>query len=341
MAWGRSWARRRRLFRPYVSSKIKRKNNICNLSNTPELYFSTIFKEESLYISTFNRIFEVIRYSSQYILTDPRFSYNIGKTIIDLFETKASVKKSRGAHDHKYAELINMIKPYLTCTHKSVLVSLMLQYCNNFYPQTKKEFATLTTEFIDPKDSRAFDILRVFYRNIKSEDFDILISKITDGFDNPIVQNILNRTKLFENLKYNEEDIKDPKERIKFIKTIAKTPTLVNRLKFDFHMTVDDIKNIAPAMRFNFLQYAFKHEIESSQRGWRVGRKLSQYIEKRKEHTKATKLVMPEMDIEIIKELLFAVCLKKHDEFSKWLNLYKLYRDCLKSDVKVDVGLYE
>jgi len=349
MAWYRR--RRTRKLSRYVHPKAKRISEIKRLSQNIQnhtWYISTIFGDKSKYLSSMSKIYEVIYHTDESFKNSKAFAQCMAPIIMEQVDKIKEKEKTRWGstrlHNAGIPRLVEMGKEWLSDNQKSIVVGTALQGYKNCYSYARKDWAKLCVEFVQKDDTRTLDILRAFYRILSTEDFDILISKTTDGMDNPMVADVLSKTKLFEYLKYSEEDVQNnKKKREKFVKAIAKTPTLIKRIPFTFHMTIEDINCIAPAMRFNFLQFAFKHELMAIRYGWSnsFGQMVVNRAKVYKERAKEDKLVMPDITEEKMREILFSVCLKKHDEFSKWINNYRYYYDSVHSDMPLERNLYK
>jgi len=215
--------------------------------------------------------------------------------------------------------------------YKEGLLTSFLSNWKNFNPAGKKQLASLASEFVPSQDPRAIEILRIFLRNLKVEDISSLIQKIPQGLENPSVKQIIKHTKTLEYLTFNEQAFaNDPKERERIVKAIGKTPSLSKRLPFKMIFTLADLNSIAPAMRFDFVQYALQYEIKYARWGY-TGTNLIKRAQYRKTRMHATNLEIELITTEQMKELLFSVCLKKHAEFSTWMEFYTKYVDAVAS----------
>lgn len=321
---------------PNPNSRAWRTSEIQKLCNTTH-YFETVFlAPESPFISTIARLSEVLGYTDESIRATDAFKNAFGDRLCQTFYTETAEKFKHNwgytrLHNADYLLFIYQAKTYLLEKHKEGLLTSFLSNWKNFSPAGKKQMAGLAGEFVPAQDPRTVDILRIFLRNLKVEDITSLIQKIPQGLENPNVKQIIKHTKTLEYLTFNEQAfVNDPKERERMVKAIGKTPSLSKRLPFKMVFTLADLNSIAPAMRFDFVQYALQYEIKYARWGY-TGANLLNRAKYRKERMHATNLEIALLTTEQMKELLFSVCLKKHAEFSTWMEFYTKYVDAVAS----------
>lgn len=340
-----AWRRRRRLrsskfaslapVAPNPNSRVWRCNQIQNLCNSPNYFYSIFEDPSSPFVTNVVRLSEVFGYTTDAIKNTDAFKMAFGDRLCQVFytDTAERFKYSWGgytrAHNADFLLFIDQAKDCLLTKHKEGLLTSFLANWKNFNPVGKKKMAGLAREFVPSQDPRAIDILRIFLRNLKTEDITGLLEKIPQGFNNQEVQKIIKHTKTLEYLTFNEQAFNnDLEERKRMVKAIGKTPSLVKRLPFKVTLTLEDLNNIAPAMRFDFVQYALQYEIRYVKWGY-TGNNLLARAKYWKERNHTQNLVMPLLTFEQMKELLFSVCLKKHAEFSTWMELYNKYLTAL------------
>ncbi len=325
-----------------VDSRAYRINRINTLSSQPMYYpsyISEILAPSSAYTSDIKRFMEILYYTNTLIATLPEFINGVSRNLEALLDSKIQTKKVysqwySSPHNTDYPNLVFSASKWLDVLAKKNIISKFLNYYMNFNSAGKKRMASIATDFVDANDPIAINILKVFLRNIKPEDVKKLLEKIPNGVNNQDVQKIFEKTRMMEYLTFNESAFNnDPKERERIVKAIGRTPSLIKKLDFDIKLSLDDIKKIAPAMRFNFIQHIFKYETIYA--GWGYhGWTLSNQISWQKKRTREQHLIMPDISPEEMKELLFSVCLKKNNEFSKWMDSYIKYKNSLLKDEK-------
>ena len=224
-------------------------------------------------------------------------------------------------HNMEYPRLINGCAPYLTDLGKSKVLDRILKYQSNFYSSGRKSLSISAVEFLTQNDSRALPVLEAFYRILPKESFDLLMDKTENGMQNKGVERILKKTKRYKLYNYTEESIKDPKVKIELLKDLARSPSLVKKLEYDVRINVDDIKQVAPAMRFKFLQFIYKRELYFTRYGsyYRFNQTKKNILDYRHK----SKLKVPLIPVEEMKEILFSVSLQKNAEVTKWLDQYQ------------------
>jgi hypothetical protein len=216
---------------------------------------------------------------------------------------------------------------------KDSIFHLLLQHKQRFTQSCRKrviEFL-ISGPMIKDKDPRLEQLFEVYHRSIKPDQFEALMARIDGGQNNPVVLKVLGKSKVFKYLKYTKHGVdSDPAERIKLIKDIATTTTVLKRLPFNIHVGLDDIKQLPPVMRFEFLQFAFFTEIEVyCMKHYRYAYskpinivELDKRIEYRKARRKVDKLTIDLIEPDAIKDLLFALCLNRNEVVSAWVERY-------------------
>lgn len=314
---------------PNPNSRAWRAQQLRTLSQTPTLYYAVVFKDPaSPFVLNLYRLNELIYYCDPSFLETDEFKKHFSKRACELW-AMTSTKDTRYGyarlHNKDFANMLAHAQAYLTEEAKSELVNIFVTNCKNFNPSAKKIMAGLATTFVKQEDAKALEVLSAFLRNLTAEGVGTLLKKIPNGLENPDVEKILKKTKMLGYLTFNEQDFNNnPKERERMVKAIGKTPTLIKRLPFEMKLTLDDLNNIAPAMRFDFVQFAFKYEHKYIRWGY-TGTNLISRVSWWKQKDKSDKLVMPMLTVEQMKELLFSVCLKKNTEFAAWMEFYSKY----------------
>ena len=333
-------------YRRFPRPSNPRIQNIQILAKNPVLFYQGIFAPGSQHINSYERILELVQHTPEYIRVSGKFHRHLGIALVDLLKAKVTDKPEehfgkKYYHNSAYPSIIKYCSQYIDEDAKDKIIDIAINYNKNFYSTAKKELACIVTGYVKYNDPRTLSILREFCRVITINDFDRLINKIQYGLENQGVKEILSKTKLFEYLKYDEETVNNSyNEKVKLVKAIAKTPTLIKRLPFILNIKLRHLKEIAPAMRFKFIQYAFKYEFQHTRNGRLYGKSLEYCIAQVKRRLKENKLVIEEISVKDMKELLFSICLQKNDEFVKWINDYEAYLACKHSTIRVDVGKY-
>lgn len=272
---------------------------------------------------------DVLYYSDPKSL--PLISSLISTHIVKILEANTSTLTKNywgnaAKHSMEYPRLIDLCASYITTEAKSKVLDIILKYQNNFTSNGRKSLSRSAVDFVSDEDSRAIEIFRTFYRILPKKSVDDLMTKIDGGMDHPEIKKVLKRTKRYQLYKYPEEEtLNNHERRIELLKDLARTPSLIKKLEYDFHVTVDDIKEIAPAMRFKFLQFAFRKELYATKyasfyRPDSVKKDIENYRNRQK-------LKMPLMSMEEIKDILFSVSISKNEEVVRWLGQYEKMLD--------------
>jgi hypothetical protein len=205
----------------------------------------------------------------------------------------------------------------------------------------------ISGSLLPDKDPRLETVFETYYRSITQEQFDAMMKRIDGGVANSTVARVMSKSKVFNYQNYNEQAVKDnPVERLRLLKDIATTTTVLKRLPFEVHFGFEDVKQLAPVMRFEFLQFAFDLDIGV------YGRRYYQYsryanvpslteLERRiqgfKARRKMDKMKVDWIDPEQVKELLFALSLQKNEVVAAWIEKYTLAYNVKTGKEKIQV----
>jgi len=289
-------------------------------SSNNDDFINKIFVMKSENLITNYGLSSILRCSTTKIKEDPKFSQYFGAALIDLLENNISAKEKRNwgpdkLHNEYYINLIIRSKNYLDQNIKSKITKQILKYNNNFHSKCRKTLSNIAVNFVENGDPLTTCVFEKFYRIMNYIDFNILIEKTPQKMENLCIKKTLSKTRMYDYLKFSKESVdSNEKEKIKLVKALAKTPTLIKKIPFDVNIELKHLKEIAPAMRFKFIQFAFKRELIVSKWQWTYNRLPKQ-----------ENLIMPKINLEEMKELLFAVCLNKNEEFTRWIKNYESY----------------
>lgn len=249
--------------------------------------------------------------------------------------------RTYGGYGNEIPQVAKVLEKYLSQEQKNIIIDCLIKDTDKFYPYARKRAAFIVAEFIEAKDNRAFSALIAFLRVIENDTLEILLSKIENGKENPDVQKILSKSKVLSYTKYDEAEVKNDVEvKRSLIKDIANTSSIAKKIPFEVNVDLEDIKSLPPATRFAFLQFAYAPEVKYARMAAKSHYYYSEYqkdtskLAYYRSRAKLTKLKMPIIDKETVKELLFSVSLHKNEEMSSWYNDYSNYVDLVKGKLK-------
>lgn len=246
-----------------------------------------------------------------------------------------------GGYGNEIPQVAKVLEKYLNQDQKDIIVDCLIKDADKFYPYSRKRVISVIADFIKPGDNRAFSALIAFLRVMENDALETILSKIENGKENPDVQKILAKSKVLSYTKYNESEVKNNIEvKRALIKDIANTSTIAKKIPFEVSVDVEDIKALPPATRFSFLQFAYGPEtryarmVAKSNYYYNEHQKDTTRLSKARDRAKLSKLKMPVIDKETLKEMLFSVSLQKNEEMSSWYNDYSNYLDLVKGKLK-------
>jgi hypothetical protein len=184
------------------------------------------------------------------------------------------------------------------------------------------------------KEADALEIIKKCHKSLLPTQMETLVNKLQDGEDNADVKEIFEKSKVLKYSMLTKEQIdSNPELRKEFIRDVAKTITVAKKAKFDVELSLEDIKALAPMMRFDFLSKVLYNETYFSgskyYSGYSASDRLNR-IDRRRKMLKLNKIKLPTISVEDMKELVFAATIKNHEEVSKFLTGYSAYLELLK-----------
>lgn len=306
--------------------------------NNPQKLINWISQNHSEYLSKISRFRETISSLPESVNGYQPFNNFISRALINLLEHSTSELRTnhwgnKVKHNSDSVYLVLKCQQFLTDDAKDKILNTFLDNNKNFQSYGRKIMSGLAADYVPNGDERAFRVLKNFYRILRKDDFTKLMSKIDGGFDNQLVQKILSKTKIYSLYYFNKDKVlSDHATKIKLLKELARTPSLVKKLDYDLKVSIKDIKEIAPAMRFGFLQFIFQNDMRSIRY---TSSYQTQYAQQRiKDNREKMKLKMPNISTEEMKDILFSVCIRKNGEVNRWLTDYKKYLDILAGTFK-------
>lgn len=220
-------------------------------------------------------------------------------------------------------------------SHHSDFADLFLSLKNQMgIRATKIVIESFVKHKIISDEQRLVKFFQLFYRSIKPNHFQPLMRLIPGGVNNPDVKLVLRKTRIFNYLNYEESKVKsDFNERVKLIKDIAKTRSILKNLPFSFTVGFDEIKEMPPVMRFDFLKNAFYYEHQVFCRKYYTfgyhkkptANELQVKVNGRKMRVGLDKMTIEPLDPEKVKELLFSISIQKTSKVENWFNNYQKY----------------
>lgn len=215
---------------------------------------------------------------------------------------------------------------FMDTNTKSKVLSEILIRRDIFYPYSRKVLAQTATKLAN-SDKELVGVLNSFYKVIERKTFFEIVNKVTDGIKNTEIQKILNKTKKFNVCRYTKAEVKnDSKKRVELLKDIARAPSSAKNINFMITFNINDLKELASIMRFNFLEWYFKDRFRCAARNYnrpdRYKIDLKRYIK----NIGLDKIHLEPIKENELTEMLFGVGLKKNDQVQKFIDKYKIHK---------------
>jgi hypothetical protein len=247
--------------------------------------------------------------------------------LIHLKNSKSNYRRGRDISD-----ILNFYKLEFTNEQKMEVVEYLIQHRDNFYAYAKKINGKIAAEFVADSNT-AIRLFENYHRLLTPDALQLVLSKIENGIENDEVKKIIENSKTLAHLKYNAEEVKNkPEIKQALLKEIAYTETVAKKLDYALEVSLEDIKTLPPVLRFNFLQFAFRSEINFALRifpGSYYHRKfknnLPDALSSCRKKARLENLKVPEISPEEMKEMFFSIALAKNEEVQNWLKKYDKY----------------
>jgi len=258
----------------------------------------------------------------------------VNKTLVPYYTVDKVASHHWWLKNNEMPKMFELLADLLTDNTKEYLVDFFVKNITNLYSYVKKTWIGLLLPWIS-KESDALEIIKKCHKSLLPTQMEILVNKLQDGEDNAEVKEIFEKSKVLKYSMVTKEQIdSNPELRKEFVRDVAKTITVAKKAKFDVELTIEDIKALAPMMRFDFLSKVLCNEIyfagSKYYNNYSAADRLSR-IDKRRKMLKLNKIKLPTISVEDMKELVFAATIKNHEQVSKFLTGYSAYLELLKN----------
>lgn len=273
--------------------------------------------------------FENTHLLNDYIDFVKQNSYNSTKQINELlFRCLNNIDKKLVSPYHtiwyggQIVRLVNVVSPYMNSETKKKFISSFGSNVKRFYSGSREGIVKTLLSLVEDEND-LLNIVADNYRYMNGDTFDKVLDKVSNGADNPVIKNVLSKTKKFNATLYDEKKVKsDPKEKIKLLKDIARTPTSCKNVTFDIDFSFEELKKVAPVMRMNFLEWYHKEIFWTATR-WCNNPKM--FIQKLPSSYQpgAKRVKLPVLNDEQLNNLLFTLTFNKTQRAIDFKNKYK------------------
>lgn len=248
----------------------------------------------------------------------------VSKLVLDLVTSKPKYKWAKKGT--KAPKILKTFKNILTDEVRRSVIEIVKTPMKEWYPYAKKDVVNVSIPWINSEEE-ALSIAKLHHRIINVKNMNILLTKISDGTNNPTIGKLLEKSPSYKAGQLKKLDLTDTDQRHKFINSIAQTPSLLKLLNnIQLTITLDDLKKLPPVRRFNFLQYLYEPSLGYRYSGRYYGNINGSTMKKAiKRFGGTTRLPMDKIKTEDLKQLLFSVSFRKNDEVNVWWDRYKQY----------------
>lgn len=209
---------------------------------------------------------------------------------------------------------------------KSRVLKAIFEKQENFYPYARKMLA-LTASSIASEESELVGVLNSFYKVMEKEAFFNIVEQINGGVEHKAVKKILDKTKKFHVCRYTKAEIKaSKKKKIELLKDIARSPSSAKNLNFRVSVSVNELEELAPVMRFNLLKWYYKDRMKQASTCHSRPGDLQRRLNRTMKNSPTNNINMPNFSEKDLQKLLFTVGIKKNAETSQFTEAYKAYK---------------
>lgn len=288
------------------------------LSKDPIKFMEYVGSRADEFAGSCSAIKRLVCAAEKSTLNHPSFQQFLSVMLVkESKETLSNPPKNYWGSSMKISEepisAISVCIPYIIPGAKSAIIDMLLQYHGNLHHYAKKRLLHICCNIVPKNDHRAVSIFKQFYRSVDRKCFEMLMNKIPGGTTHPEISTIVNKSKMFMHLKYENFDLSDLDNRRMLLKDLANSPTLCKKLPFTMTITKQDIEHLPAKTRFDFIRYLFDDKMR-----------------RHRHRTFASSPPSNKIDVDFIpledmKELLFPVMLHYNQEVNKWLDRYERF----------------
>lgn len=262
-------------------------------------------------------------------VSDPKvIAEAVESEVLTQVESILSTKKKWGSHGRALAKLLGDYGDIISDKVKQKIVNRATGTLETFYPYAKKELLSVVIPWVKDEDS-AIAILNAHHRNITTDDMDVLLGQITNGINHDGLKKIREHSTSFLAHSFQKADFNDADVRRKFIKEFAKMPSLIRHVSnVSVTITLDDLKDIPPARRFDFLQFLYQPLLglySLYSKNWWPRKVTKKNIEQARKNKLYTQISVEDVSLDDMKNLLFALSIRKNEMIQAWYRRYEQY----------------
>lgn len=217
-------------------------------------------------------------------------------------------------------QLINHNYELIPKRMRKKLMQECLGYIDLFYPYGKQAFFNVAFKWFDKKEDLKW-IGNSYFHFLSKKQQKLLLDKIDLSELDKDVQTKFNKTPAQMHKEYKGvKNWTNTKIRNRFVKDLAKSTTLLRMIDFEFTITKDDLMELPPMMRFNFLKILFEQKIYAGK--FKVPQALNMLIGDHERLEWARFVRVEHLAEEDARELLLVAAFRKNQEVQDWVEDY-------------------
>lgn len=262
-------------------------------------------------------------------MDSPIFLSFVNDSLIDRWLFERPKQYGWWSQSSELPNLIELFSNKLFDKNKKKIVEFFLNNYSKFYSYIRKYWLSFIVPWIT-EEKDALEIITKCSKTLLPDQLEILTTKLSDGEENVEVKKVLEKHKVLKYSMMSETEINsNPELRKQFIKDVAKSVSIAKKAKFPVQITLDELKDLPPITRFDFLSKILTYEIYYSKSNYWRRNKTNQdiylSIQNRKKALKYDNIKIPDLSAEEMKELVFAATIRHNESVAKFISGYEEY----------------
>lgn len=226
-------------------------------------------------------------------------------------------------------------KKYLASKLQIVAVDTFYNNMQHFSGPAKKMILDQVVDVYRSDQQRLVQLVKEHATLLSPHTIKNIFNHLKDGENNPDIIKVINKSKKIRTALFTTEDLEDDDKRFDLLRNIASTPTSLKYLRCPAEFSHEDIKKLAPVMRFKLLKtlhgpklrWGDKYYLNDSY--YNTPTRIKSRVSNKEIKTGLNKIKIPDFTDEQLKELLFAVSLKKNMEVTTFLDKLDIYQQVI------------
>lgn len=305
------------------------------MNNTEYTKILNLLKKDENLFAEFTQVFppkNEHQIKSMYKCSQEFKSFDVAKellspTVLKQINSILTNKPKYGGHGKKLPKLLKRYEDMLSDEIKQRIVKKVSTPMKEFYPYAKRDLLDIAVKWIKDEDT-TIKVIQQHYRIIDVDVLEQLLTNVSGGIEHESLKKVRETSLPFLARELRKLDLNDGDQRHQVINTVAKTPSLLKQMDTRIHITLEDMQKLPPSRRFDFMRFIYEPKFGNYSvyaKNWWPRSITKARLKKANDHQRYKKITIDPISRDDVKNLLFAVSIRKNGEVKIWYDRYDEY----------------